>query len=86
VLAKPSIGSLEFDGKKKLTVSGEGFGSTPRLLINNVDRTDYITSISDTTIRVKGKSKKLGLRPGDNTIQLIGTGGEASNVFILQIF
>jgi hypothetical protein len=84
-LARPSINSVDFNGTKKLTVSGQKFGIAPRLLINSEDRTDFITGISDTTIRVKGKSKKLGLKAGDNTVQVFDTGGTASNVFLLRL-
>src|SRR5262249_12256500 len=49
---------------KKLTVTGERFGSTPRVFINGVDRTGFLTSASDATIRVKAKQKKLGFHAG----------------------
>ena len=84
-IGRPSIDSVDFNGTKKLTVFGDKFGSASRLSINNQDRTGFITSISDNTIRVKAKSKKLGLTAGDNTIQVFDTSGSASNVFILRL-
>lgn len=84
-MGRPAIHSVAFTGTKKLTIAGEHFGSAARLLINNEERTDFITSISDSTIRVKGKSKKLGLTAGDNTIQVFNTSGTVSNVFILRL-
>ena len=84
-LSRPAISSADLNGTKKLTVSGLRFGGAPRVLINEVDRTGFITSVSDTRIRIKGKSKKLGLKSGDNTVQVFDAGGAASNVFILHL-
>jgi hypothetical protein len=82
--ARPAISAADLNGTKKLTVSGLRFGSNPRVLINEVDRSDFITSISDTRIRIKGKAKRLGLKTGDNTVQVFDASGAASNVFILR--
>ena len=60
-------------------------GDPPLLLINDADRTDYIRSKNDTTIRVKGKAKALGLKTGDNTIRIVNGDGPATNVFVLHI-
>jgi hypothetical protein len=80
----PSIGSASFDGKKKLSISGQGFGPSPRVLINNIDQTGYVKSSSDTQIKLKGKASALGLRSGDNTIRVIHASGAGSNVYILR--
>lgn len=85
LVAGPSISSAVFDGGKNVTIEGSKFGSSPRVLINSNERTDFETSASDTVIKVKGKSKKLSLKVGDNTIQVIDASGAASNVFILRI-
>jgi hypothetical protein len=54
-------------------------------MINNADKTDFITSLSDALIRIKGKARKLGLKAGDNSIQVFDSSGGASNIFILQL-
>lgn len=81
----PSISSVVFDGKKKMTIEGTKFGSNPHVLINSTDQTDYVTSASDTVIKLKAKAKKLGLKSGDNTVQVTDTMGNVSNVFILKL-
>jgi minor extracellular serine protease Vpr len=80
----PSINAIEFDGKKKVKITGSEFGNAPRVLINDSDQTDFISSVSDTKIQLKGKAKKLGLKSGDNTVQVIDASGAASNIFILK--
>jgi photosystem II stability/assembly factor-like uncharacterized protein len=84
-LALPKITSAEWNGKKLLVIEGGAFDSSARLVINDVDRTDFIRSISDTTIRLKGKARALGLKAGDNTIRVTNGDGAATNVFVLQI-
>jgi hypothetical protein len=81
----PAISVAVFDGRKNLTISGSGFGPSPRVLINNVDLTDLIRSSSDASVKIKAKARVLGLQPGNNMIQVITAGGAASNVFILTI-
>jgi hypothetical protein len=81
----PNIFSATFDTPKKLTISGNTFGTSPGVIINNQDRTAFIVNASDSSIQLKGKGKKLGLRQGDNTIQVISTQGIASNVLILKL-
>jgi hypothetical protein len=81
----PAISVAVFDGRKNLTISGSGFGPSPRVLINNVDLTDLIRSSSDGLIKIKAKAKVLGLQPGNNMIQVITAGGSASNVFIITL-
>jgi Interleukin-like EMT inducer/Glycosyl hydrolases family 2, TIM barrel domain/IPT/TIG domain len=80
----PEIAGVDFNGKKKLTIQGNRFGDSPRVIINGVDRTDFITSVSEMTIKLKGKQKKLGLVTGDNTVQVIDA-NIASNVFVLRL-
>ena len=84
-LAAPSIDSALFQAPKQLSISGARFGDAPQVLINSVDQTSFATSVSDTSIHLKGKPKKLGLRPGTNSLQVIDGAGRASNVFNLLL-
>jgi hypothetical protein len=81
----PSISSAVFDGAKKLTIDGTGFGSAPRVLVNSIDKTDFLVSASNTEIAMKGKAKKLGLKSGNNTVQVVDASGAASNMFIVVL-
>lgn len=81
----PSISSAVFDGTKKLTISGSNFGSAPRVFIKDVERTDFVASATDVSIQLKGKAKKLGLKSGDNTIQVLDSSGTPSNTFVLKL-
>jgi len=81
----PEIISAVLDTPKKLTILGRNFGNSPRVIINGSDRSDFVTETSDTSIRLKGKAKKLKLKSGDNTVQIISADGTESNVFILRI-
>jgi photosystem II stability/assembly factor-like uncharacterized protein len=81
----PSISSVSFNGVKRLTIDGSGFGDSPSVIINGVNKNDYIASASDASIVVTGKMKKLGLKAGDNTIQVITAGNVASNVYLLKL-
>jgi hypothetical protein len=81
----PSIDSVAFDGKKTLTISGSQFGSAPQVAINGQDRTDFLASSTDTSITLKGKAKRLGLRSGDNTLQVTDSTGAASNLFTFTL-
>jgi photosystem II stability/assembly factor-like uncharacterized protein len=82
---RPSIASVSFNGKKLLTVTGSEFGSGASVMINGVDRTSHIKSGGDSLIKLKGKINKLGLIEGDNAIQVIGSSGAGSNVFIFRL-
>jgi hypothetical protein len=81
----PAIGSASFNGTKKLSISGQGFGSSPRVLINNIDKTDRLKSSSDTSLKLKGKASALGLTSGDNTIRVVHASGAGSNVYVLRL-
>ncbi|MEK6302476.1 MAG: hypothetical protein AABO41_17330 [Acidobacteriota bacterium] len=82
---RPVIDSATWDGKKKITISGSGFGDSPRVLINGEDKTSKITISEETEIRLKAKAKKLGLVTGDNTVQVISADGVSSNVVIVTL-
>ena len=81
----PDIAAAAFDGHKILSITGSGFGATPRVLINGVDMSAHIKKATDSSITVKSKAKILGLIPGANTVQVIGPGGVDSNVFTLTL-
>src|SRR5262249_21599912 len=81
----PFIDSAGFDGKKTLTISGSQFGSAPQVSINGQDRTDFVASSTDTSINLKGKAKRLGLKSGDNTLQVIDSTGATSDLFTFAL-
>ena len=82
---RPSISFASFDGKKKLSITGNRFGGAPKVLINDVDQSNRISAFSDTSIKLKSKASKLGLKAGDNVIQVIESEGNRSNTFILRL-
>ena len=82
---RPSISTASFDGKKKLSISGNRFGSAPKVLINDVDQSSRISAFSETSIKLKSKASKLGLKTGENIIQVIESEGNGSNIFILRL-
>ena len=82
---RPSITSATFDGKKRLEIAGRALGNASRVLINGTDRTDRISSTSDTLLKLTGKPKKLGLKDGDNTIQVINSNDAPSNTYVIKI-
>jgi hypothetical protein len=81
----PSIASIVFLAPKNLTIQGSKFGTNPRVLINNLDKSEYIKSAGDSLIKIKGKAKNLGLKTGDNDIQVVNDSGGASIAFKLRI-
>lgn len=83
--SKPNIETVGFDGKKTLTIKGNNFDRSSRVLINGNDRTSFLGNVSATEIILKGKAKKLKLKSGDNTIQVIDSSGVASNIFLLKL-
>lgn len=81
----PVIESAIFNGKKRITITGSGFGDSPTVLINDRDRSDRISESSDGEITLVGKIKKLGLVEGDNTVQVVTSEGLSSNVVIIRL-
>ena len=67
-----------------MTIEGSKFGNAPRVLINTIDKIDFVKTVSDILIKLKGKAKKLGLKTGDNTIQVVDATGVLSNLYILR--
>lgn len=82
---RPSIVAVDFNGKKRLTIDGTGFGDSPMVMINGEDRSFRIAESSDTSILLTGKIKKLGLRSGENTVQVVTSDSLSSNVFTIAI-
>ncbi|HXF40898.1 MAG TPA: IPT/TIG domain-containing protein [Blastocatellia bacterium] len=81
----PSITSASFDGRKRLTITGTAFDESPTVLINEQDKSDRISSSSDNEVVVAGKAKKLKLKSGDNTIQIVTSGGLRSNIVVVTL-
>jgi hypothetical protein len=81
---RPSIVSVTYDGRKRLTIEGSGFGDSPTVIINGVDKSFRIVDISDRSILLT-KTKKLGLISGDNTVQVVSSDNVSSNVFTIPI-
>lgn len=79
-----NIDSVVFTPPKKMVVFGTRFGASPRLMINDADKSDFIKNSTDSQITIKGKAKNLGLKAGSNTIQVIDATGKPSNVFTLE--
>lgn len=82
--AGPTITSVTFDGVKVLTINGLRFGTAPRVLVNNTDRTARLKTITDTKLILKGKPSKLGIVSGANTIQVVDAQGGVSNLVTFQ--
>ena len=53
------------------------------MLINGVDKTEFVKTGGDAKITMKGKGKKFGLVTGANSIQVKTSGGILSNAFTL---
>ena len=82
-ITRPEIFSATYEAKK-LTLSGRNFADAVRVLVNNTDRSDFLVSVSETGILLKGKAKKLGLRSGTNTITVIDSRGKANSFFTFE--
>jgi photosystem II stability/assembly factor-like uncharacterized protein len=83
--AVPKINAVSYDGKKSIVIEGSAFDGGARVTINDADRSDYVRSLSDAVIRIKGKGKALGLKTGDNTVRVTNSDGVTSNTFALRI-
>lgn len=74
--------------KKRLFISGVGFGTSPTVTVNGVAlaASKIVPGSTDTSITAKGANKKdLNLRKGSNTVQVTGTGGQRSNTFTVNL-
>lgn len=70
-------------GSRRVFITGVGFGTAPKIFINDKDVTSKLVSpITSTGLTLKGASKKdLGLKKGPNAVKVIGEGGQSSNIF-----
>ena len=80
----PEIISASF-AAKVLTITGGGFGPAPKVLVNGADRSMYVTAVATNTITLRAKRKLLGLVSGPNEVEVIGEGGQATNVFTITL-
>lgn len=74
----PEIGVVSFNPPKSLKIFGSGFTSSSRVVINGKDISKFIISSSASVIELKAKKKKLNLKAGENTVQVIDASGLAS--------
>jgi photosystem II stability/assembly factor-like uncharacterized protein len=74
----PDISIASFTPPKSLKIFGSGFTSSPRVVINGKDISKFIISSSASVIELKAKKKKLNLKAGENTVQVIDASGLAS--------
>jgi hypothetical protein len=81
----PTIDSATFNGIKVLIIRGTNFTGSVHVDINGVDRTDFVRSQTDASIKIKGKAAALGLHPGANTIQISIPLGAISNTYVLNL-
>lgn len=84
--AKVSLSSVNYT-KKRMFLSGSGFGSNATVLINGqaVPASLVLPGSTDNSITLIGNKKKLNLRAGSNSIQVRNAGGQESSVFYLQL-
>ena len=74
--------------QKRLFVSGENFGPNPTLIVNGVTvpANFIVPSPSPNSITAKADTKKkLGLRKGTNSIEVIGINGVKAAVYTLPL-
>jgi hypothetical protein len=56
---------------KRLTIQGSGFGTSPRVIINDVDRSDFIVAASENSTTLRGSQSSLGLTRSPNKVRLV---------------
>ncbi len=73
--------------KKLLSITGTGFGTSPTIIVNGTSLPASVIQPggTDTSVTAKGGKKKLSLRKGENTIQVIGVGGVQSTAVTLTL-
>jgi hypothetical protein len=81
----PTISSASFQSPKTMRISGTGFGQFPRVFVNGLEKSSFISSVSDSSITLKGKSKKIGLKSGLNNVQVVTATGSGSNIYVLTL-
>lgn len=81
----PIINNVDYNGAKALVITGNNFGSNPRVFINDVDKTELIRTASGAKIKIKAKASLFGFISGANLIRIVGEGGVSSNSFTLRL-
>jgi hypothetical protein len=81
----PSIGGASLDGRKTLTIVGSDFDGALRVLVNGTDVTKAIASRAPTALVLKGDAKRLGLKPGENTLVVVNPLETRSNPYRLGL-
>jgi subtilisin len=81
----PTISSASFQSPKTMRIFGTRFGQFPRVFVNGLEKTSFISSVSDTSITLKGKSKKIGLKSGLNNVLVVTASGSGSNIYVMTL-
>jgi thermitase len=77
----PGVGSVSYNGGRKVTIRGQGFGDNPGVIINGVDVSGLITGNNDRVIKLKGSVAALAIQSGTmNTVTVCGGVGVGSSV------
>ncbi|MBX7223889.1 MAG: VCBS repeat-containing protein [Blastocatellia bacterium] len=86
VQARISLTSIWYLNQR-LFINGFGFASMKEVLVNgeSVPIERILPGFSDNSLTLKGTRRQLRLKAGSNTIQIIGTADQESNVFVLQL-
>ncbi len=80
---RPMITSAEFTTPKILTISGSAFGDAAKVFINDIDQSGFIKKGGNSSIKLKGKAKNMGIKAGDNSIRVVSA-GLSSEVFLFR--
>jgi len=56
---------------KRLMIQGSGFGTSPRVIINDVDRSDFIVAASENSTTLRGSQSSLGLTRSHNEVRVV---------------
>lgn len=80
----PLITSATFNERKKLIIKGLRLNEATHVLINEQDSSEFIRTITDGSLILKGKASKLGLSPGNNRVKVINATGTGSPPFIFS--
>jgi photosystem II stability/assembly factor-like uncharacterized protein len=81
----PFITAVDYNGVKALVITGINFGDSPRVMINGIDKSEFIKTATGAKIKLKGKASQFGFISGDNQIQVVGDGGVSSSNFTLRL-
>lgn len=78
------ITSAVFDRLNRLKIMGRNFVKGSRVLINDTDRTASVVSVSNTSILLRGSAKRLNIKAGENSVQIVKPDGTSSNMFVIK--